>query len=221
MIAKSVLRHLRRWWHQPRRLTSRAAYRLWASAYPPHAHNPFMALEESLMLAHLPPVQGLTVLDLACGTGRYTKLLQQREAHVLSLDHSFEMLARGIAPHAAQADITALPLAVSSLNGIVCGLAIGHVADLQQALMEIGRILRHGGFALLSDLHPALKDQNAQRTFNAHGQTFAIEHYWHTKADYQRAAQAAGLQVMAQHAAALPERPDDPLVTLIHLHKEG
>jgi ubiquinone/menaquinone biosynthesis C-methylase UbiE len=179
-----------------------------------------MALEESLMLAHLPPAQGLTVLDLACGTGRYTGLLTQKGAHVISFDHSFDMLARGIAPQAAQADMTALPLPCASLDGIVCGLAIGHVADLQQALMEIGRVLRGGAFAVLSDLHPALKDQNAQRTFNAAGKTFTIEHYWHSEADYQRATRAAGLQIIAQHAAALPERPDAPLVTLLHLRKE-
>jgi malonyl-CoA O-methyltransferase len=216
----NALRKLRRWARQPRVLTSRAAYHLWAAAYPPHAHNPFMVLEESLMLAHLPPVRGLTILDLACGTGRYTRLLMQQGAHVISIDHSFDMLARGIAPQAAQADITALPLPSASLDGIVCGLAIGHVANLQKAVSEIGRVLRPSGFALLSDLHPALKEQNAQRTFNAQGQTFAIEHYWHTEDDYQQAARAADLHLIAQHAAALPQRLDAPLVTLIQLHKE-
>jgi len=217
---RSALQKLRRWWRQPRLLTSRAAYRLWATAYPPHAHNPFMVLEESLMLAHLPPVQGLSLLDLACGTGRYTGLLMQQGAHVISIDHSFDMLRGGIAPHTAQADIMALPLPAASLDGIVCGLAIGHVADLQQALNEIGRVLRDGGFAFLSDLHPALKDQNAQRTFNAQGQTYAIEHYWHSEEDYQQATHTAGLHLIAQYAAALPERPDAPLVTLLHLSKE-
>lgn len=218
---RSALQKLRRWWRQPRLLTSRTAYRLWAAAYPPNAHNPFMVLEESLMLAHLPPVQGLAMLDLACGTGRYTELLMQQGAHVISIDHSFDMLRRGIAPHTTQADIMALPLPSACLDGIVCGLAIGHVADLQQALSEIGRVLHSGGFALLSDLHPALKDQNAQRTFNAQGQTYAIEHYWHGEEDYQRAAQTAGLHLIAQHAAALPEHPDAPLVTLLHVQKEG
>ena len=171
------------------------------------------------MLAHLPPVQGLRLLDLACGTGRYTTLLTQQGAHVISFDHSVDMLERGIAPHAAQADMMALPLPSNALDGIVCGLAIGHVKDLSQALSEMSRILRVGGFALLSDLHLDLKAQNAQRTFSAQGQTYAIEHYWHTEQDYERATQAAGLQLVAQYAAGLPERSETPLVTLLHLRK--
>jgi len=216
----TVLRSIRRWWYRPRLLTSRAAYRLWAAAYPPQAHNPFMELEERLMLAHLPPVTRLRMLDLACGTGRYTRLLTERGASsVVSLDHSLDMLAHGIAPCAAQADMTALPLPAACLDGIVCGLAIGHVADLQAALSEIGRVLREGGFALVSDLHPRLKDARAQRTFSAQGQTYAIEHYWHSEADYKQALQATGLELVTQHAASLPDRSDEPLVWVGVLRK--
>ncbi|NJR12943.1 methyltransferase domain-containing protein [bacterium] len=59
-----------------------------------------------------------TSSDLACGTGRYTQHLIEREAHVLSLDHSIHMLAHGTAPRAAQADLTALPLAAASVGGM-------------------------------------------------------------------------------------------------------
>lgn len=218
MIFKSLLPTLRRWWHCPVHLTSQAAYRLWSEMYPPHAHNPFMVLEEALMLQHVPVVQDQTLLDLACGTGRYTRLLRERGAQMLSLDHSLEMLRRGTAPQAAQAEMTALPLAAGSVDGIVCGLAIGHVADLQGALGEMGRVLRTGGFALLTDLHPALKDKKAQRTFQAQGKTYAVEHYWHSEADYRC---ADTLELIGQHSAALPERPHDPLVWLIHLRKRG
>jgi SAM-dependent methyltransferase len=219
MDLKAVFRKLALWRAQPRLLRSQAAYRLWSAAYPPHAHNPFMALEETLMLAHLPSVEGRLVLDLACGTGRYTKLMAERGAEVISLDHSFDMLVRDAIPRAAQADMLALPLPSESLDGIVSGLAIGHVKNLSQAIREIGRVLRPDGFALLSDLHPALKDQGATRTFSANGTTYAIEHYWHTEADYQQAAKSAGLYLAEQHSAALPEHPDAPLVWLVCLRK--
>jgi ubiquinone/menaquinone biosynthesis C-methylase UbiE len=181
-----------------------------------------MALEETLMLAHLPSVDQRLMLDLACGTGRYTKLLTDRGASVISLDHSFDMLARDTIPCAAQADMLALPLPSNTLDGIVSGLAIGHVRDLSQAIREIGRVLRPDGFALLTDLHPALKNQGATRTFTApDGKTYAIEHYWHTEAEYQQAAQNTGLTLITQHSAALPEHPNAPLVWLLHLQKEG
>lgn len=217
----TLAKRVRRWWNEPRLLKSQAAYRLWSAAYPPHAHNPFMALEETLLLAYLPAVERRVVLDLACGTGRYTRLLAARGAQVISLDHSIEMLTRDPIPHAAQADMLALPLPCESLDGIVSGLAIGHVKELSQVIREIGRVLRSDGFALLTDLHPALKAQGATRTFTAaDGKTYAIEHYWHTEAEYKKAAQEAGLTLVGQHSAALPERPDAPLVWLIVLRKD-
>ncbi|NJR12944.1 hypothetical protein HC776_03605 [bacterium] len=72
----------------------------------------------------------------------------------------------------------------------------------------------------ISDLHPRLQQENAQRTFDAHGHTYAVEHYWHTEAAYQQAARDAGLRLIAQHNAALPERPDAPLVWLLHLRRD-
>jgi SAM-dependent methyltransferase len=44
------------------------------------------------MLDALSPLEGLTVLELGAGTGRYTVRIAEREAHVVAADFSFEAL---------------------------------------------------------------------------------------------------------------------------------
>src|SRR5258708_13825557 len=58
-------------------LESTAAYALWAASYPPHAHNQIMALEQAAMLRLMPTLAGRAVLDLACGTGRYSLISRE------------------------------------------------------------------------------------------------------------------------------------------------
>src|SRR5215216_6366592 len=92
-------------------LEPREAYRLWAEHYPPYAHNLLMEVEQRAVLDLLPAVRHKRVLDLACGTGRYARILQERGASPIAFDFSFEMLSRDAmdAPR-VQADMLALPL---------------------------------------------------------------------------------------------------------------
>ena len=88
---KLLRRILRR---TPRTLSSVAAYAQWASSYAANAHNPLMEIEQSAMLQLLPDVENKVVLDLACGTGRYGLIAQEKHAaQVYGFDNSFAMLA--------------------------------------------------------------------------------------------------------------------------------
>lgn len=179
-------------------LSSLEAYAKWATSYPPHAHNTLMQAEETAMLALLPDVRGQTALDLACGTGRYGQVLAERGARrVISLDNSLPMLEHGRPAGAIAGTLERLPIADECADGVVCALALGHLPDLDAPMREIGRVLKPGGWALVSDFHPFLALSGAQRTFNAGGRTFAVEHYAHLYSDYARAAAAAGLAITA------------------------
>jgi malonyl-CoA O-methyltransferase len=161
-------------------LPSRAAYALWAERYPAEAHNLLMQLEQDAMLDLLPDVSGQHVLDAAGGTGRYNRILTARGARVVGCDHSLEMLLRsdGLV---CGADLEQLPFADQSFDGVVCGLAIGHVRSLEGILREFGRVLKPNGWLLVSDLHPFQTLRGAQRTFTgADGRRYAVEHYLHT-----------------------------------------
>lgn len=65
-----------------------------AKVYEDTVHMPFRRhLESTSVFAALGDVKGLSVLDLGCGTGLYTRWLKQRgAAHVIGLDISEDMV---------------------------------------------------------------------------------------------------------------------------------
>ncbi len=189
----------------PRELEPREAYRLWAPAYPPYSHNLLMEIEQRGVLALLPDVRGKRVLDLACGSARYARLLRARGAHVVGLDLSFEMLERaeGGIPR-VQGELCALPLAESSADGIVCGLAVGHVRNLVTALREMARVLKPGGTLVYSDFHAAGDALGWKRTFSAGGHTYAVTHFPRTEAEQRAACADARLNVKTVQSLSIP-----------------
>lgn len=205
---------------RPRILNSRNAYAQWAKRYPAKAHNAFMRLEQSTMEARLPDLHNKIVLDLACGTGRWGKIAAEKgAAKVISLDHSYHMLAAGDMALSAQAELFAMPLRSSSVDVVICGLAIGHTPKLEQTLLETARILRPDGVAMLSDVHPFQAWQGAQRTFEGDdGKTYAVEHHIHSYADYFNAAKSAGLTITEVAEAGIEEN-QPPVLLVVKLVK--
>lgn len=193
----------------PRTLNSLDAYALWAASYPPQAHNALMQAEQQAMLELLPPLAGRVVLDLACGTGRYGRLAQERgAAAVIGIDNSLPMLAGNRLPGRVQATTEAIPLRAGVVDVVLCGLAVGHLPALTEVLGEIGRVLLPGGIALISDVHPFVALNGAQRTFAApDGRVYAVEHYAHLYGDMQQAATRAGLRIDAVREPALERVP--------------
>lgn len=202
-----------------RPLPSQQAYRLWAGSYPAHAHNPLMALEEQTMRDLMPDLQGLTVLDLACGTGRYARIaVEGRASCAFGVDNSADMLRRSEVKGVAQSDMSTLPFPDNAFDVVLCGLAVGHLRDPGSTLKEASRVLRRGGMLLLSDLHPFQALKGAQRTFaGPDGQLYAVEHYPHLWGDYLRWAESASLRMDAIAEPALPEQGNQPVVLVLRL----
>ncbi|HVU14694.1 MAG TPA: methyltransferase domain-containing protein [Phototrophicaceae bacterium] len=193
-----------------RTLNSLDAYALWAASYPPQAHNVLMENEQQAMLDLMPPLKDKVVLDLACGTGRYGLLAQGRGAkQVIGIDNSPDMLKASPLGNRVQATTEIIPLASASIDVILCGLALGHLPRLQPSLDEIGRVLKPNGVALVSDVHPFVALNGAQRTFSANGGVYAVEHYPHLYSDFQQAGTSSGLQI---DAVREPKLKDTPIV---------
>ena len=178
-------------------LDARSAYELWAISYPPRPHNALMEIEHEQVLALLPEVQGLTVLDAGCGSGRYVRELIDRGARVIGMDLSMAMLERAktSTPRVARADLRALPFDAMSIDVVVCGLALGDFAELDLALTEIARVLRPGGQAIYSVVHPAGEAEGWSRTFESDGRTLAVESFWHSVDRHRQACATAGLTI--------------------------
>ena len=180
-------------------LPSQQAYAQWAEQYPAQAHNAFMQCETAAMQVLMPDLQDTIVLDLACGTGRWGHFATEKGARrVMGFDNSAAMLNVGILGNVAQADMDAIPLANRAVDIILCGLAVGHLpqARLHKSLTEMARVLQPNGLILISDLHPFQAWHGAKRTFTGRdGQTYAVEHYPHSYADYFRIACSVGLTI--------------------------
>ena len=108
-----------------------------------------------------------TVVDLCCGTGDMTMaLLNHRPADraaapILAVDFSHQMLSRGAQKFAGsnvisiEADALHLPLANSSVDLVTSAFGFRNLANYENGLAEIHRVLRQGGeIGILDCNHP-------------------------------------------------------------------
>lgn len=116
--------------------------------------------ERPAVLRMVGDVEGLDVADLGCGAGLLAAILSAGGAHVTGVDGSEVLVdaATRAAPDATivQHDLD-LPLdfvADDSQDGVVCALVIHHLDDRPRFLAEVRRILRPGGWLVLSTTHP-------------------------------------------------------------------
>jgi SAM-dependent methyltransferase len=100
----------------------------------------------------LRPVPEGRYLDLACGTGNYTRALAACGGCWSGIDASAVMLrAAREREHQIDwrlADAQSLPFPGGALDGVVCTLAVHHFPDREAAFREVQRVLRGGPFVL-------------------------------------------------------------------------
>jgi malonyl-CoA O-methyltransferase len=203
------------------RIDPQSAYSLWARDYPPRPHNRLMELEQSTVIELLPDVGGLKVLDAGCGSGRYLSALAARGASTIGIDLSEAMLrrAREFNTRIARADIRALPFNSASLDLVVCGLALGDVAELDVALLEIARVLRPGGRVIYSVVHPGGEAAGWSRTFEVDGRHLAIDGHWHSLDRHRAACAAAGFIIDDWREPALDELPQHRALLVVRARR--
>jgi len=104
-----------------------------------------------LVAAHAPSAPKL-IVDLGCGTGRFTQPLADRfEAKVIGIDPSERMLAAARAKPGngrvefRQASSEKLPLADGCVDMIFMSMVLHHLPDRPATARECRRILRDGG----------------------------------------------------------------------------
>jgi len=173
------------------------AYERWAPVYPPIAHNPLMRVEEIAMIQAWPDVAGRRALDLACGSGRYTRsLLESKAAEVFSLDFCMPMLRQVSGSHRVCASMMQLPFQADSFDVIVSGLALGHATGVRPWVAEVARVLRAGGTLLYSDFHPEAARAGLTRSFkDANDASCTVPHQLYSVDAQLEAVAAADLQL--------------------------
>ena len=124
--------------HKSMRVTPIEGHRIWAAGYD-RGPSPLLALETRVVLERLPALPGFRFLDVACGTGRWMRLAQQRGAQVSGVDLCPEMLREaarkpGLAGRLSIGDASRLPVVGGASDFTLCSFALGYVASLRKAL---------------------------------------------------------------------------------------
>ncbi len=86
------------------------------------------------------------VLDVAAGTGDFSRELSRQRLRPVACDLSYNMLhtATGVRER-IQADVAALPFRWASVDGVTCGYALRNFTDLEKSFTEMARVIRPGG----------------------------------------------------------------------------
>lgn len=149
----------------------RHGYNRWAVIYESDA-NPLPALEAPVVRAAIGDVQGKSVLDLGCGTGRHTTWLVDAGASVTAVDFSEGMLAEARRkPGMNSVSFIAhdlhkpLPISNDCFDLVVSALVLEHLRDLESFFAEVARVLKPGGRAVVSAMHPAMFLRGSQARF--------------------------------------------------------
>lgn len=181
----------------------RAGYDRWASVYD-HDANPLPALEEPVVRRAIGDTSGLRALDLGCGTGRHALWLAAHGSKVTATDFSEGMLDEARRKPGAdqikfvQHDLNArLPFADGEFDLVVSGLVLEHLRELDGFFGEVRRVLRSGGRAVVSAMHPAmfLRGSQARFTDPSTGELVQPGSVAHSFSEFVMSARRAGFEL--------------------------
>jgi demethylmenaquinone methyltransferase/2-methoxy-6-polyprenyl-1,4-benzoquinol methylase len=106
---------------------------------------------KAVAFANLPT--GARILDLACGTGDFAKLVAEQcpGARIVAADLTELMLRRAGIPDCACADAVCLPFDHNSFDAVFIGYGLRNFPRLEAALAEALRVLKPGGVLVSLD----------------------------------------------------------------------
>ena len=141
------------------------------------------ALNTPAFLGMLPPVRGLSGLDIGCGEGTNTRRLAELGARMTAVD-----IAPTFVRHARETerenplgidyqlgDAMALPFADRTFDFATAFMSLMDVPDIPAALREAFRVLKPGGFLQFSILHPCFVPPHRRTLRNQDGDAYAVE----------------------------------------------
>ncbi|NNN21122.1 MAG: ubiquinone/menaquinone biosynthesis methyltransferase [Acidimicrobiales bacterium] len=106
-----------------------------------------------ITLKYLGVQEGSRVLDVACGTGDFLRLLEKQNLKGMGLDFSLGMLQNAqVTSPLIRGDAQNLPFKNASLDGVTCGFALRNLTDISEFFQESSRVLKTGGRIALVDV---------------------------------------------------------------------
>jgi ubiquinone/menaquinone biosynthesis C-methylase UbiE len=174
-------------------------YEIWADYYD-QMPNLLLDAEQPITEQLLRDLPKGTVVDMACGTGRYTSLLNELGHDVIGVDQSASMLIvaksknRNI-PY-LQSDISTTNLNSHSYDALVCALALSHFETVDNPIAEFARVVKKDGTLILSDIHPMIVAMGGHADFfKKDGQRGFVENHTHWHSEYIEAFKKNSLEI--------------------------
>ena len=182
------------------------SYACWSQTYGEHEKSAF-ELDESVILPFLGDLNSLTVLDVGCGTGRFSRHFASSGADVLAIDISDEMLEiaereakkSGTEIEFIHGDILTANLGQERFDLIFSSLAVTHVPDLTALFTKFKICLRAGGKVVVSDVHPSVSMLGFKVGFVHESKFCEVPHFTHRISDFFTAAEQTGMRVEKLH----------------------
>jgi SAM-dependent methyltransferase len=116
-------------------------------------------IERDTLLNALRPLKGRRLLDVGCGTGRFTAVFEAAGAHVVGIDRNPGMLAlaaeRTRSVSLLASDAHQLPLEDHGFDVAVATTLLEFTSDPAGVLAELTRVVRPGGRIAVAALNPA------------------------------------------------------------------
>ena len=177
------------------------AYTRWSTTYD-SARNLTRDLDRRVTESTLGDRNCQNILELGCGTGKNTALLNRIARRVLALDFSPGMLQQAKTKlktdHVffVRADLTKpWPAKTGSFELVVCNLVLEHIEDLDPVFSQASQSLTAGGEFFVSELHPFRQYQGTQANFRNEQETVEIDAFVHHLSDFTEAARENSLSL--------------------------
>jgi len=176
-------------------------YNRWAGQYDTSL-NKTRDLEAKSLQQLLDNMHFNRALEIGCGTGKNTQVLQYICDKVLAVDFSEEMLAiaRKKVPASnvsfIQADITEeWDFAKETFDLITFSLVLEHIKNLTPIFEKAARILTFEGMVYVGELHPFKQYGGTKARFTEKEATTTLACFTHHISDFTDNASAGGLKI--------------------------
>jgi len=102
-----------------------------------------------VLLKYLKPEKGEAILDLGCSRGFYVREMETYTDGVIGVDISEDSLKYAVTPKVRYGDISNLEFEAGSIDKVYSLHTVEHLPNLGQFFMEIARVLKVGGVAII------------------------------------------------------------------------
>lgn len=184
---------------------NREGYDQWSKSYDTDLNATVFA-DEAAFPPYWTHLRGRRVLEIGCGTGRHTQKLAGLGNDVTALDLSPGMLAVARArPQLSdvsfiESDIFRFSVAPKDkFDAVIAALVLEHVDDLKSLFAKVASLLKPGGEAFFSEIHPSRMQRGSGARFRQDDR----EEVWldsmsHTEDDFLDAIAGSRFTVLKQ-----------------------